>query len=160
MALVDDTQQYGKDFARRRHGTQYQGIKVRQSIKDKRLSNGTARRELHNFGKDFGIVPDIGPTGKQFRRAERNEQGRATHEQVGPKHEIIWFGLDAHGGHVGLEAFLVARRDAIQGQGQEDIKDARRTGFGRGRLFLAHACLLYTSPSPRDGATSRMPSSA
>ena len=25
---------------------------------------------------------------------------------------------------------------------------------------LAKACLLYTSPSPRDGATSRMPSSA
>ena len=28
--------------------------------------------------------------------------------------------------------------------------------------IIAHAniCLLYTSPSPRDGATSRMPSSA
>ena len=25
---------------------------------------------------------------------------------------------------------------------------------------LAHACLLYTSPSPRDGLLSRMPSSA
>ena len=25
---------------------------------------------------------------------------------------------------------------------------------------IAYACLLYTSPSPRDGATSRMPSSA
>ena len=25
---------------------------------------------------------------------------------------------------------------------------------------LDYACLLYTSPSPRDGATSRMPSSA
>ena len=25
---------------------------------------------------------------------------------------------------------------------------------------VAHICLLYTSPSPRDGATSRMPSSA
>ena len=28
------------------------------------------------------------------------------------------------------------------------------------RLALNVACLLYTSPSPRDGATSRMPSSA
>ena len=26
--------------------------------------------------------------------------------------------------------------------------------------YLAHACLLYTSPSPRDLSTSRMPSSA
>ena len=30
-----------------------------------------------------------------------------------------------------------------------------------GQVFAAHSfCLLYTSPSPRDGATSRMPSSA
>ena len=28
------------------------------------------------------------------------------------------------------------------------------------RIGNADACLLYTSPSPRDGATSRMPSSA
>ena len=27
-------------------------------------------------------------------------------------------------------------------------------------LWTGNACLLYTSPSPRDGATSRMPSSA
>ena len=26
--------------------------------------------------------------------------------------------------------------------------------------FMVNTCLLYTSPSPRDGATSRMPSSA
>ena len=35
---------------------------------------------------------------------------------------------------------------------------------GQGRALLEYgmtcACLLYTSPSPRDGATSRMPSSA
>ena len=42
-------------------------------------------------------------------------------------------------------------------------------GIALGRLVLtkipvntplAQSCLLYTSPSPRDGATSRMPSSA
>ena len=33
----------------------------------------------------------------------------------------------------------------------------RPAGEGAG---LAQVCLLYTSPSPRDGATSRMPSSA
>ena len=31
--------------------------------------------------------------------------------------------------------------------------------FGNTKV-LCNACLLYTSPSPRDGATSRMPSSA
>ena len=29
-----------------------------------------------------------------------------------------------------------------------------------GKTRLSHACLLYTSPSPRDGLLSRMPSSA
>ena len=29
-----------------------------------------------------------------------------------------------------------------------------------GSVQVSHICLLYTSPSPRDGATSRMPSSA
>ena len=29
-----------------------------------------------------------------------------------------------------------------------------------GAIYLAYACLLYTSPSPRDLSTSRMPSSA
>ena len=32
--------------------------------------------------------------------------------------------------------------------------------FGIGNLFLIFPCLLYTSPSPRDGLLSRMPSSA
>ena len=42
----------------------------------------------------------------------------------------------------------------------------RWTGLGRGRVGgagrvgLRRACLLYTSPSPRDGLLSRMPSSA
>ena len=35
---------------------------------------------------------------------------------------------------------------------QESIK--------RASLVISHACLLYTSPSPRDLSTSRMPSSA
>ena len=41
-----------------------------------------------------------------------------------------------------------------------DIKEGTHTGISvtvRGRLLN---CLLYTSPSPRDNTTSRMPSSA
>ena len=34
-----------------------------------------------------------------------------------------------------------------------------KTGFARD-IVLMKACLLYTSPSPRDGLLSRMPSSA
>ena len=31
---------------------------------------------------------------------------------------------------------------------------------GAGKSTILHSCLLYTSPSPRDGLLSRMPSSA
>ena len=36
----------------------------------------------------------------------------------------------------------------------------RDTYINTSGAFLAHICLLYTSPSPRDLSTSRMPSSA
>ena len=40
------------------------------------------------------------------------------------------------------------------------IKANDDNSFERDLSILDNACLLYTSPSPRDGATSRMPSSA
>ena len=39
------------------------------------------------------------------------------------------------------------------------ITAAKATGFGK-ISQVVNACLLYTSPSPRDGLLSRMPSSA
>ena len=42
---------------------------------------------------------------------------------------------------------------SIEYQGEISIERSRRPEHG-------HFCLLYTSPSPRDGLLSRMPSSA
>ena len=39
-------------------------------------------------------------------------------------------------------------------------KDARICDIGAGTGIYIESCLLYTSPSPRDLSTSRMPSSA
>ena len=51
---------------------------------------------------------------------------------------------------------LVKTLADIQNSGHEVILvSSGAIGLGMGKL-----CLLYTSPSPRDGATSRMPSSA
>ena len=41
---------------------------------------------------------------------------------------------------------------------RENIENIIRAVFGLPKVF--HICLLYTSPSPRDLSTSRMPSSA
>ena len=44
----------------------------------------------------------------------------------------------------------------------EILEESFRLYLGRILVAMEHpiVCLLYTSPSPRDGATSRMPSSA
>ena len=49
---------------------------------------------------------------------------------------------------VGIERINVATYQSVSGTGKEAIEE------------LADTCLLYTSPSPRDLSTSRMPSSA
>ena len=60
----------------------------------------------------------------------------------------------------GASPILPQTRD--QAAALEKALSAR--GFAQGRCFIAmrywYPCLLYTSPSPRDLSTSRMPSSA
>ena len=59
----------------------------------------------------------------------------------------------------------VLSEDTIQRIGK-DVMDALARQFGGGNkrgefgLRMSNICLLYTSPSPRDGLLSRMPSSA
>ena len=73
----------------------------------------------------------------------------------------IQLALDLDGGSVSVRESILGKEYA-SGDGQTIHV---HTGVG----FLDHmltalakhgGCLLYTSPSPRDGATSRMPSSA
>ena len=45
-------------------------------------------------------------------------------------------------------------------EGRVAVVTGAGSGIGYAASVRLAACLLYTSPSPRDGATSRMPSSA
>ena len=50
---------------------------------------------------------------------------------------------------------------ATYAQNEEEFLDeVTKTLAGRAGVSLIYGCLLYTSPSPRDGLLSRMPSSA
>ena len=58
---------------------------------------------------------------------------------------------------IDLDVFLAGMKDALDGEmqlDQDSMMQAIQTFVQR------QACLLYTSPSPRDLSTSRMPSSA
>ena len=42
----------------------------------------------------------------------------------------------------------------------DNLHEGSTLDLSKGKLGLRYICLLYTSPSPRDGLLSRMPSSA
>ena len=50
--------------------------------------------------------------------------------------------------------------DYLNKKKNEVIEDAPANAVGTGANVALPPCLLYTSPSPRDGLLSRMPSSA
>ena len=62
-------------------------------------------------------------------------------------------------------AYLEYALSVVKGRALPDVCDGqkpvqRRILFSMQRMGLSFGCLLYTSPSPRDGLLSRMPSSA
>ena len=64
------------------------------------------------------------------------------------------------------KAVVIAGKDVFLEDGITDTvhlgKGYNKTNYESEQIVVGGslACLLYTSPSPRDGATSRMPSSA
>ena len=71
-------------------------------------------------------------------------------------------GHDVHAGlgqHFASGLYVGTLQPHHHGQGQTHFLDGGDDAFGDG-VATDDACLLYTSPSPRDGLLSRMPSSA
>ena len=61
------------------------------------------------------------------------------------------------------DAIIAAARDLLGTAGASAVTPAAvagRSGLARTSVYQYFPCLLYTSPSPRDGLLSRMPSSA
>ena len=70
----------------------------------------------------------------------------------GPRGTTVIINAQAYDGH-GVETVQIDMRD----QGGDLVEMAEENGVWAGNFSI---CLLYTSPSPRDLSTSRMPSSA
>ena len=66
---------------------------------------------------------------------------------------------DANKGTLG-SLLCVCGSYGMAGAAVMSAKGALRTGIGLAKCALPRSCLLYTSPSPREGLLSRMPSSA
>ena len=83
-----------------------------------------------------------------------------------PDSEFAWFSTGGTNAMALYDYVASAERMRIDSSG--NVKVGRPSGYGNSRLqsFIAStsnfatSCLLYTSPSPRDGLLSRMPSSA
>ena len=60
-----------------------------------------------------------------------------------------------------VESEALFDQDVFYNDDQQTRAKESSTSKGLGsEAYLAYSCLLYTSPSPRDGLLSRMPSSA
>ena len=71
------------------------------------------------------------------------------------------FGLAGIGMVAGLLIFLL-KQDWLEGRAEPpSLEKLKEKAFGPVNYeWMCYLCLLYTSPSPRDGLLSRMPSSA
>ena len=93
------------------------------------------------------IRADLHVVDHDLAKAGAADLGRAFHEAG----EVI-------GDLLGLDGFFHRADDQVGGLGPAHVAQHH---FGREDLGArVHVCLLYTSPSPRDGLLSRMPSSA
>ena len=83
---------------------------------------------------------------KELSVLELNELVKACEEE---------FGVSAAAGVV-----VAAAGGAAEAAEEKDEFDVELTEVGPNKVKVIKVCLLYTSPSPRDGLLSRMPSSA
>ena len=82
--------------------------------------------------------------------------GHAPHELRPGQNVLVW-GASGGLGSYAIQLINTAGANAIGVISDEDKRDFV---LGLGAKGVINSCLLYTSPSPRDGLLSRMPSSA
>ena len=112
----------------------------------------TCRLQSQN-GVDYGGPLGAGTINQEEKRSSGNDRWPGEPERG------QWYGtLRALNGKPMVYKVQPKYRNSLRGTYAGDQYDA--SSRQRGTLILYMGCLLYTSPSPRDGLLSRMPSSA
>ena len=120
-------------------------------------------------------LPDIGESRSEWHKVDEQLTAQILEDEAGT---LQLFGVDAccicSSPFLGLKTpecdFSLYDMDSDDMDSDDDIDDAWYSSAGLGMLDVSRIgemcsdddkiCLLYTSPSPRDGLLSRMPSSA
>ena len=105
---------------------------------------------------------------EQFK-VQPEDQVRVTENNLRKTVEAVFskMGLDASDSELGADVLVKADMRGVDTHGVSNMLRSYVTGYGNGEInphpnwtVTRETCLLYTSPSPRDLSTSRMPSSA
>ena len=68
--------------------------------------------------------------------------------------------IKSKGVKVDTDNFIISESANLILPFHREMDEIREDSAGKGKIGTTRSCLLYTSPSPRDLSTSRMPSSA
>jgi len=111
------------------------------------------------------IVLGGGYVGLEFAQAYRRFGSRVTILELGPQllanqdPDVVAELLQIFAGE-GIDVITPAEILSVHGRSGAGVSLVVRTSSGEKTIAGSDICLLYTSPSPRDLSTSRMPSSA
>ena len=102
------------------------------------------------------------PASRGFNRFSSQQSGQSKINSVGERFPINRTLMEVIKGLDGASTEMVERSKTIffPGDPAERVYLIRRGAVRLSRVYESGDCLLYTSPSPRDYAAARMPSSA
>ena len=115
------------------------------------------RIELDHITKPANMYDRFTDRARKVMQLANQETQRFNHEYIGTEHILL--GLVKEG--TGVAALVLKSFDVDLRKIELEVDKLVERGPERAiTVKLPQACLLYTSPSPRDLSTSRMPSSA
>ena len=127
---------------------------VAKDFYDKEVKDNKERLEEQN---DAGLSnPSLAPGPASAYATYKSSRGK----KVGTDFYTYPLDIDPKQDHLKISKYKYARNEDNTSSNQPGVQGSRPVRVDEKTIPLTLGCLLYTSPSPRDGLLSRMPSSA